>query len=101
MTNHALKTIADSYKDLSEIESFDPSAFVFNDKASQELCDLMLSLSLFCNDIKDTIMFQILTENDKPESSNEISTARGQYGWLNGSFSKIICFVAGRISLLA
>ncbi len=82
MSNHTLKTISDSYKELSKIDTFDPSVFIGDEKTPQALCDLMLALSLFCNDIKDTMMFFILVYNFKPNKLEIVSQEVGQFGGL-------------------
>jgi len=77
-----LKNISESYKELSEIDSFDPKAFIADKNTSQELCDFMLSLALFCNDLKDLMMFNILVLNAKPDNLSEIKPDLGQFNGL-------------------
>lgn len=65
---------------LPAIESFDPSAFTANEEYSQDFCDLMLTLALFCNDLRDLILFHSLTCEAKPEcQNNQICDINGQY----------------------
>lgn len=100
MTNHSLNTIADSYKDLEKIETFDPNVFISDNNFSQPLCNFMLSLSLFCNDIKDIMMFQILVQNDKPKNQKKICSEVGQYGGLMAYFQRLYVLKIKELSRL-
>jgi hypothetical protein len=38
---------------LARLQTFDPNAFIANDKQEQKVCDFILALALIFNDLKD------------------------------------------------
>ncbi|HNX69022.1 MAG TPA: hypothetical protein PKI45_06010 [Candidatus Omnitrophota bacterium] len=58
------------YSGLQDPENFDPHAFIAGEHASQELCDFMLSATLFFNDLKDVILVHGLLREKSPKEKS-------------------------------
>ncbi|MFA5780038.1 MAG: hypothetical protein WC947_07860 [Elusimicrobiota bacterium] len=69
---------------LARLQTFDPKAFVSDDKKEQEVCCFVLSLALIYNDFKDLVWARHHLIKLKPDNPKEISPGNGQYfGFLN------------------
>lgn len=76
--------------ELADLKTFDPKVFKEDEKYPQELCDLMLTFSVFCNDFKDITMYRIAIVENKPAKISDNKKAIGQFfGAQNLAFSAI------------
>lgn len=66
---------------LAPLESFDSGAFLGSAEVPQSVCDLVLSLTLAYNDLRDVIFARLLLSNVRPEQTG-VSPERGQYNGL-------------------
>src|SRR5688500_10729043 len=66
---------------LAPLESFDYRAFVGSAETPQSVCDLVLSLALAYNDLRDSIFVRLLLDEVRPADAT-ISPTRGQFGGL-------------------
>lgn len=74
---------------LSELESFDPAAFVGNNECPQELCDFVLALALAFNDFRDVVMAQTLLEEIAPADDKTLTPALGNVRGLFAHLSRL------------
>lgn len=63
---------------LEPLETFDPAVFVGDDRFSQDVCDVILSLAVIYNDFRDVIFAQQLLESVAPEDMS-ITPALGMF----------------------
>jgi len=66
---------------LAPLESFDYQAFVGSAEIPQSVCDLVLSLALAYNDLRDSLFVRLLLDEVLPSGAS-ISPARGQFSGL-------------------
>src|SRR6202035_1181449 len=66
---------------LVPLEAFDSSAFLGSTDVPQNVCDLVLSLAVAYNDLRDVIFARLLLTNVRPAQA-VISPECGQYGGL-------------------
>lgn len=79
---------------LAELETFDPEAFVGNELASEEVCDLIVSFALVFNDFKDLLAASSLLNPHAPKDGDAVTRERGAF---QGAHLQIIRTLVGRI----
>lgn len=67
---------------LAPLETFDPQVFQGDSKFPQSVCDIVLSLALVYNDLRDIFLGQVLLASVKPDSLAAITPERGQFSGL-------------------
>ncbi len=67
---------------LANIESFDPRAFLGGPDVPQSVCDLVLSLAVFYNDIRDVTHATLLLESERPQGEFSVNKQNGEYSGL-------------------
>lgn len=68
---------------LAPIETFDPNAFLADEKVPQELCNLVLVFSLVFNDLRDLYFASLLVDDCKPSGEPQYNRKWGHYSGLN------------------
>jgi len=68
---------------LAELKSFDPTVFLSEDKMEQEVCNLVLSLAVVYNDLKDLIWVHYHLGKARPKADEKITRYMGEYSGLN------------------
>ena len=68
---------------LASLETFDPSVFVGDDEAPQEVCSLILSLALIWNDCRDVSYARSLLSASRPPSEPGPTREWGDYGGID------------------
>ncbi|MDD3480702.1 MAG: hypothetical protein PHW75_00530 [Patescibacteria group bacterium] len=68
--------------ELANLATFDATAFVGDESASQELCDFILTLAVMCNELKDlsNIKKEIITTSPVKIDSQLITPQKGNLG---------------------
>ncbi len=80
MENEDIKfSVKESFNHLNKHCAFESNAFLGSEKFSQEMCNLMLALALFCNDLKDIMIYNKLVNDAKPEDSQQLTPEVGQF----------------------
>jgi hypothetical protein len=69
--------------ELAALDTFDPAAFIGDDKVPQSLCNFVLTLSLISNDLRDLYYANILVGDCKPPGSPGKTRHWGYYAGLN------------------
>lgn len=82
---------------LSKLNSFDPKAFIGDEKCPQELCSLVLALSLIFNDLKDTFLLQIHLEKIGPKGTFKETPAWGQHYGLQLHQTRTRCGITNEL----
>jgi hypothetical protein len=77
---------------LAELESFDPSAFVAEDKSVQACGDFVLALALAFNDLKDLLLGDSLLMGEVPKDR---STPSREFGAFGGSHLHVLRVLLG------
>ncbi|MBI2069431.1 MAG: hypothetical protein HYT79_02435 [Elusimicrobia bacterium] len=62
------------------LETFDPNAFVGNDKDEQKTCNFVLMLALFFNDLKNLVWAFRQLKNTLPKNADSPSVYNGHHG---------------------
>lgn len=92
MSVNQIKSISNAAGELNKLETFDLGVFIDKEPGTQELCDFMLTLSLFCNDIKDTMLFNSLTIESRPNNVTNLTPEIGQFNGLIAYFQRYYVF---------
>lgn len=69
---------AEMVQSLAPLETFDRNVFVGDEQFPQEVCNLVLSLSVVYNDLRDTTLIDLLLSEIQPAKSG-ITRESGQY----------------------
>jgi hypothetical protein len=77
-----MRTYRDHVRGLSLLETFDSRAFAPDDTYSQQVCDVVLSLALVFNDLKDVLVAHDLLATAAPKERAAISAEVGEYNGL-------------------
>lgn len=75
---------------LATLETFDPNAFLADEKVPQELCNLVLAFSLVFNDLRDLYFASLLVDDCKPSGAPEYNRKWGHYAGLNSQVIRLI-----------
>lgn len=75
---------------LAALETFDPNAFVEDEKVPQSLCNLVLTFALIFNDIRDLYFAYLLVEDCKPSGAPQYNRKWGHYFGLHGQLIRLI-----------
>lgn len=75
-------TTLDKSFELGEMRSFDPQVFVGDIKHSQDFCNLILTLAVICNELKDLYVFKQTVEEVSPvkKGNRDITVEQGNFG---------------------
>lgn len=84
-----LKSFSEAFCQLSNLEGFDPKAFVANDKDEQIICNFILSLSLIYNDIKNVDLSIDVLKSSKPEGKFQARQDWGEYNGISMFFTRL------------
>jgi len=76
------RTYASEVAKLQQLETFDPSAFIADEKATQAVADLVLALALAFNDLKDLLLADSLLLTQAPP---DLETPSNQLGMFSGA----------------
>jgi hypothetical protein len=77
-----MRTYGDHVRGLASLETFDSRAFAPDDTYSQQVCDVVLSLALVFNDLKDVLVAHDLLATAAPKERAAISPEVGEYNGL-------------------
>jgi hypothetical protein len=69
----------DALTGLAPLKSFDHRIFEGDDKMPQNVCNLVLTMSLIFNDIKDHLTIHLLQEDHKPKGEFKLEPTWGAY----------------------
>jgi hypothetical protein len=76
-------------KDLAPLEYVQPEVFAPDGKVPAHVCNLVLSLALAYNDLRDVMMAHVLLTEARPLNAPDISPARGNFGGLRSAVRRI------------
>lgn len=75
---------------LGDLETFVPNAFVEDEKVPQSVCNLVLTLALIFNDIRDLYFASLLVQDCKPSGAPQYNRKWGHYAGLNLQVTRLI-----------
>jgi hypothetical protein len=79
---------------LAPLETFDPQAFLGDDRVPQSLCNFILILALVFNDLRDLYYANVLLGDCKPVNSTQKSRHLGSY---SGLYLHVIRLIMGSV----
>lgn len=89
------------FYELAELETFDPGAFQADNEVSQEVCNLVLTLAVIFNDLKDLLYAHIILDSEKPTGQFQPDRHWGSYlGMYNHIFRLLLGLAREIIALL-
>ncbi|HEU4501767.1 MAG TPA: hypothetical protein VFR82_08960 [Nitrospira sp.] len=81
-------------RELADLETFDPDAFVGDDAVPQSVCNFVLSLALIFNDLRDLYYANFLVGGCKPTGS---VLKNKQWGYYSGLYLHIVRLILSAI----
>ncbi|HEY6214933.1 MAG TPA: hypothetical protein VIW45_21720 [Vicinamibacterales bacterium] len=99
MNPKAKRNYLELTQELADLEVFDPAAFVGTSEWPQEVCDLVLSLAVAYNDVKDLVFAQQLLPLVWP-GEGKPTAARGQYSGIHLHLTKLLAGVINELAEL-
>lgn len=92
------KNIKEAAAELSKFESFDTDVFKGDHKTSQELCNFIVALALFCNDLKSIVIFNTISNEYAPKDMENVSPELAQYLGLMMHFERLYASMINEFS---
>src|SRR2546425_8660552 len=83
-------TFQEECESLAPLETFDPGAFIADERSPQDLCNFVLAVAAIYNDCKDAIYAHVLLQGSKPEGAFRTSRKWGTYYGISGRISRLI-----------
>lgn len=78
---------------LADLESFDPEAFISDDKMTQASCDFVLALALVFNDLKDLLLGNSLLIKEAPTDQTTPTKELGAFAGAHFHFYRLFLAV--------
>lgn len=77
-------------EELAHLQSFDPIVFLSDDKPTQNVCNLFLSLAVVYNDLKDLLWVHYFSGRSRPKINERITRYLGEHAGFRLHASKLL-----------